>query len=226
MKFTTLLCWILSLRFVLPLQTQDVSQLTVRLLDEREQPVAGVIVELILIVYDTQASGQDFGGQTFGLQEIPAGKCTTRSDGHCTLQVVDPPRLSDGYIQAWLIPGEYGRQLVGWYGEAAEITLRLADFYLAATLAAEGFPPQDGPYETPPDTPQAVLNTTPSTTLRASPAEAASDLTSATATPAASQEDQKSGQGQANFIQPWMLVLLLALVVALMLVSRKKKDTL
>ena len=144
----SMLCFLIPRSGQAQAPTETTSVVTIHVLDANNLPLPGVEVALTLLRY----------GQT--VEEIPSGNCTTDQTGTCWIEVADPPRMSDGYVRARLIVGEFGQQTIGWYGEQVEVTVLVTDLALAATVSA----PLEGPYEgqdqVPTDAPLSPATTT------------------------------------------------------------------
>ncbi len=119
--------WILALVLFLGLAQSDQVTITVHLLDEQNHPLAGITVAVSMVLY-----GDD------GISEVPGGTCVTDEKGTCSVTVIDPPRLSSGWTEAFIEPLELGlgRDLIGWYGDAVDVWLYASDLRLAATVEA------------------------------------------------------------------------------------------
>lgn len=146
----------ISIGAIAPTQT-TATEVIIHLLDTNNQPLVGMMVNLVLNNYGAS------------IEEVPLGSCVTDASGSCSITVNDPPRLRSGQIESFIDLGTYGRQLIGWKGECFEITLLL---YPNGKLATPPMPldqPYEGQTDQPTDVPLSTSTSAPAATVTTVP---------------------------------------------------------
>jgi hypothetical protein len=141
-------------------------------LDANGDPVANLGLELILIQYGD------------AVQLFWAGACVTDTSGSCVITANLPPSIAPDWYEGVVYVQDLGRQVVGWRGAEALLTLQLAADGRVPTEEPDLHPP----YDTQPNSPTEVpLGTRlPTETPRVASATPLGEATHPLATPTAS----------------------------------------
>ncbi len=152
--------------------TPDMFAVRLLILDATGDPVADLGLELILIQYGD------------AVQLFWAGSCVTDTSGSCVITTHLPPSIAPDWYEGVVYVQDLGRQVVGWRGAEALLTLQ---------LDAEGHMPTEEPdlhppYDTQPTSPTDVpLGTRlPTETVNLASATPVGEATQLLATPTAS----------------------------------------
>jgi hypothetical protein len=88
--------------------------LSIVAIDEKREPLAGVIVDLVLFEF-----------QETEITALEAGNCTTDQMGRCQIEIEKAPQDAAGLIRGQLKIGGHGQRSIIWEGGILEIFLWL-----------------------------------------------------------------------------------------------------